>query len=188
MRFALLLPLALALGLSASVAHATGTSVVVIASKGAAPTAESLARAVYSRAELRPRLDESEVDRLLGGDLGESLRAPQPITSYLRDKGIAGAVVVDRIDHVLRARLLVARRGTFETVPLQLDEKGEADGATLQRIESTLGQEDSDSKKFYSSPWFWGAIGGAALIGLVIFASTSQSDSVDHSRLVVRLP
>lgn len=45
----------------------------------------------------------------------------------------------------------------------------------------------NDGKPFYASPWFWGALGGAALLGTGIFFATRGSES-DSIQLRMQVP
>jgi hypothetical protein len=52
---------------------------------------------------------------------------------------------------------------------------------------TTQNPEKSESKPFYLSGWFWGAVAGAALVGgAIYFASRDTGDDTIH--LQMRVP
>ncbi len=175
----------------ARASETSGVIVVAGANESAAPdfsAVESLARSVYAKESFRPALPEADVESLLGGALGDSLKGPRELAPYLSSHSLRAAIVVDHVDTALRARLFLAKSGTFDFAPLPAPQNGENAGA-LRRIDTALaGEPTGDKRSFYESYWFWGAVGGAALIGLIAFAATAKTDEPDRSHLVLRFP
>jgi hypothetical protein len=59
--------------------------------------------------------------------------------------------------------------------------------AQLALAPQALPSEGKDKKPFYMSPWLWGAVGAAVLIGGFIFLAT-QDTSSDPIHLQMRVP
>jgi hypothetical protein len=62
-----------------------------------------------------------------------------------------------------------------------------APSATQTGIAPTDGEKPKGSRPFYTSPWFWGAIGAAAFAGLAFFFATRDS-SDPNIQLQVQVP
>jgi hypothetical protein len=62
-----------------------------------------------------------------------------------------------------------------------------AAGARLEGPPPKLSSEGKESRPFYRSPWLWGAIGAAVLLGGFFFFAT-QDTSDDAIQLRMRVP
>lgn len=105
------------------------------------------------------------------------------------------------------ARLFLSETGEFDAARYEPDETGSWRGTVTSLASSgrfpppvtapavaapspsppKLSSEGKDSKPFYASPWFWGAIGGALLLG-GFFYFTTQDSSNDPIHLQMKVP
>jgi len=83
-----------------------------------------------------------------------------------------------------------AWRSTVTSLEARFPSASRALGAATAALSPTPGKirpEDEKSSPFYTSGWFWGAVGGAALLGAAFYFA-SQDTSSDPIHLQVRVP
>lgn len=156
----------------------------------------------------RVRVDSaSAVGQLLPlGSTGSDSSRPA-LEAIAREVGARAAlVVVTPPRGGAHARLLVVGEKAWQPVRLEADAKGEWNTATewlegwyartftardsarmasgsgrRQARQSSENTDESRSTPFYRSPWFWGAVGAAAVLaGAVILATRDNSDEAIH--------
>ncbi len=191
-------------GMNASAQEAFG--VAVVAEEAATDAAWNLAREVYRTPGLRPSgLNDTTARALLGDALPKTNEPLLTELSELR-RGIHGDDPMSRAAlsdlarrlHV-RAILVVFAKpirawpysptsNSFERVSY-LPDTAQADVWTqaVQAVSIAYGSAPvtpakarSGTRKFYDSPWFWGAVGAAAAGGITagIISSTSGSSQI----------
>ena len=83
-----------------------------------------------------------------------------------------------------------AWRSTVASLEARFPSASRPVGAATAALSPTPGKirpEDEKSSPFYTSGWFWGAVGGAALLGAAFYFA-SQDTSSDPIHLQVRVP
>lgn len=133
------------------------------------------------------------------------------LASIAKDLNVTALMVVKVEDEAAVARLFLAESGEFDAARYSPEPGVEgpaawtptvtslerrfpgvpAPAASAQVAEKAAPTMRSDeaptSKPFYASAWFWGAIGGAVLIGGIFFVA-SQDTSDDPIHLQMRVP
>lgn len=171
-------------GAWASVPEDVRSSTAVLARPGAEVSGWKLAHAVYRNASMRPTtLDENEVRALVEDSGSELRRAPvATLVRYGEQKKLRALVVVAVSETgETRAKLLRIGRGEFE----RDDYFAASDGSwtdTVRSIDTRLQlASEPTNAVFYRSPWFWGAVGAAAITVLAVVAiGTSSSNNGVH--------
>jgi hypothetical protein len=157
--------------------------------------------------------DTRELTELCDGVKGEDAASRQVLSSIASRFGAKGVVVVALGDGRARARLFVAQGNAFDAA--RYDADGDAKAPVWKGVVSSLERtfplstppapvpalqptpkpiappapktETSSSKPFYLSWWFWGAVGAAAVTGLIVFAATRDQDS-SNIHLTLEMP
>jgi hypothetical protein len=140
-------------------------------------------------------------------------RVPEgaPAESTASDAGPAddAGVALAPAAPVVTARLFLADSGDFDAARYEPEATQAGEGTTWRgTVASLLGrfpppavvvqvpmappkivppEKDKESRPFYASGWFWGAIGAAAVLGGIFFF-TSQDTSNDPIHLQMRVP
>ena len=157
--------------------------------------------------------DLAETRAGIHGDDGASKRLLASLAAQLHVRGV---VVVTGADataaHAANAKVFLTGSGQFDAATYAADASGDwsstvsslsraygastvstASGETVPAptlaLTTVPPPPDSDSHKsrpFYYSPWFWGAVGAAALGGVAVYFATRDSDpSTIHLQLTV---
>ena len=145
--------------------------------------AAAFARLVYEREISRPPL---LVEDKAATFLEASIPTSPPARS-LWAKEACGAVLckgVVRLDGE-KAYLHLLSDSSREIEIGSID-SGEGRRRSRDTLVSLL--EERKSTMFYESPWFWAGVGGAAVLGLAVFAVTSSSSAPTTFDLRARIP
>jgi hypothetical protein len=139
---------------------------------------------------------------------GDDAPSRQLLASIASTFSVRGVVVVDVVEGGPRARLFLADPPSFDAASWSpvADEKGSPSWEPAVRsLERTLqpksasssifvstppppktNEKTDESRPFYASPWFWGALGGAAFLGgAIYFASRDSSPGSIHLQVTV---
>jgi hypothetical protein len=120
------------------------------------------------------------------------------------DAGAAAPAAPPATTASVMARLFLADVGDFDAARYEPDESGgwrgtvtslssrfpppaAAPAGQLPPPPPRISAEGKESKPFYASPWFWGAIGAAALVGGFFFLA-SQDTSGEPIHLEMKVP
>lgn len=139
---------------------------------------------------------------------GDDAPSRQLLASIASTFSVRGVVVVDVTEGGPRARLFLADPPGFDAASWSpvADEKGSVTWeAAVRSLERTLqpksaspsffvstppppktNEKTDESRPFYASPWFWGALGGAAFLGgAIYFATRDSSPGSIHLQMTV---
>jgi hypothetical protein len=183
----------------------------VYASAALRPRAtEAEARVLAGERAAAPDDATRELGELCDGVKGEDAASRQVLSSIAQRFGAKGVVVVAVAEGRARARLFVAQTGAFDAA--RYDAEGDPRAPLWKGVVASLERafpppapasaptlaakpavpppskaETSSGKPFYLSWWFWGAVGAAAVTGLVVFAATRDQDS-SNIHLTLEMP
>ncbi len=156
----------------------------------------------------------AELAQLRDGVRGDDAASRSVLSELCRQLGVEGVAVVSAPDgQPTTVRLFLAGSGfdaaVYHPAPAPGDEAWSQVVRSLERSRAGLGgppapspmmanpdtlpasakasEASSASKPFYKSPWFWGAIGGAAFLGGGVFLATRETDA-STVRLQMRVP
>jgi len=176
---------------------------------------ESQARVLVGEAPSSP--DDkalTELAQLRDGVHGDDAASRSVLGELCRQLGVEGVAVVSPIEgQGTVVRLFLASSGfdaaVYHPAPAPGDEAWAQVVRSLERNRAGLGgapapapmmanpdalkaspkiaDPGGSSKPFYKSPWFWGAIGGAAFLGGGVFLATRETDA-STVRLQMRVP
>ncbi len=187
----------------------------VVAADGAIDAAWPLAGAVYGSSTLKPPTIDDARARVLAGEAGTGttpeltelaeLRAGvkgddaasrQVLGALAQKLSLRGVVVVfagnpptarlyDAESHTFDAARYTAENGDWKAAVRSLERPYAPQTAPL--VLTPPVPKKTESKPFYLSPWFWGAIGAALLIGGGVLIATNVQTS-DTIHLQLRMP
>jgi hypothetical protein len=185
---------------------------VVVATPGATDIAWPLAGKVYASHWLRPPViddgkarvlageagpaDLSELAELRAGVKGDDAASREVLAAIAQKLDVRGIIVVQADPPT--ARLYDATSRSFDAARYEPDASGSWDAAVRSLEKPYLPRPlvtavpppapvkaiKKESKAFYESPWFWVAIGTAALIGGgILIATNIQTNDTVHMQL-----
>jgi hypothetical protein len=185
----------------------------VVAADGATDAAWPLAGAVYGSITLKPPTIDDARARVLAGEPGTTpeltelaeLRAGvkgddaasrQVLGALAQKLSLRGVVVVfagdpptarlyDAESHTFDAARYTAENGDWKAAVRSLERPYLLQPTPL--VLTPAEPKKTESKPFYLSPWFWGAIGAALLIGGGVLIATNVQTS-DTIHLQLRMP
>lgn len=192
--------------LLSSIAQQLGVQALLVVSRVARPSED------VAVADAGAAVAAEDAGVAVTGDAGPAVAAGDAgVADVTADAGVAEAAadagVADRAPPATPAavaRLFLADTGDFDAARYEPDPEGgwqRTVTSLARRFPSppvpaiaqprpmpapTLASEGKETKPFYASPWFWGAIGAAVLIGgFFYFASQDTSDDPIHLQMKV---